>query len=192
MPQTEFFGKTYSVSDDYILVKTIAVREELNRNFDYFPREELEKSWEQYGEVDLVFVDHTYKKSTDSNYYEDGIDRSRTRGFVVASGIKDDESGRACIHLLIAVDKSYSYLVKAIEDGDMGTVSMGCYSDLYCSICGELFSELNPCPHCPALIGTRFNGKLVFDILRNICFYEISLLVQLQASPVAIFYEVIE
>jgi hypothetical protein len=190
MPQAEFFGKVYSVSDDYILIKTRAVKWEMNLNFDYFPREELLASYEAYDDVDLVFVDHTYTKTADKSYYEDGIDRRRSRGFVVKAEIDDNEV-ECEIHLLIAISKEYKMLTKDILNGDVGAVSMGCYADTYCSICGQEFDALNPCMHCPALIGTKFEGELVYEILRNIRYYEISIVFD-PASPSALFYEVIE
>lgn len=136
---------------------------------------------------------HTYTKTTDlADKYEDGIDRTRTRGFVVAEHYDPDE---CVLHLLIAVDKRYRGLCNGIMDGSIGAVSMGCQCDLYCSICGTEFDDNHACEcgACPNFIGTvNRDGDLVYDILRNIEFYEISILAEEQASPSALFYEVAE
>lgn len=58
MPTMDFFGQTYEVDDSYILVATRAVKAEVNRNFDCFEPDELEKAAHTYDNCDLVFVDH--------------------------------------------------------------------------------------------------------------------------------------
>lgn len=193
MPSMEFFGNTYEVDDDYLLVATRAVKAEVNRNFDCFLPEELEAAAHTYDGCDQIFVDHTYTKTTDlASEYEDGIDRSRTRGFVVAQHYDPDEQE---LYLLMAIDKRYRNLCNMIMDGSIGAVSMGCQCDLECSICHTEFDELHSCEcgACPDHIGTvDINGDLVYDILRNIEFYEISCLAEEQASPSALFYEVSE
>lgn len=135
---------------------------------------------------------HTYTyHDDDPSNYEDGIDRSRTRGFVVAQHYDAETED---LHLLIAVDKRYKSLCDLILDGSISTVSMGCQCDLFCSVCGGEFDEMHSCEcgACPNFIGTvNVDGDLVYDILRNVDFYEISILAEEQAEPRAVFYEVV-
>lgn len=196
MPSLDFFGREYSVPDDHILVATRAVRAEMNANLDEFPHDELRKAASTYDGCDLVFVDHTYTKTDDdASLYEDGIDRSRSRGYVVANHFDDDDGE---LYLLIAVSKEFPELVRNILDGSINAVSMGCTCDTYCSECGGEFTELSPCEcgACPDRIGCRGRGGVpIHDILRNIHFYEISLLSGIDeppASPSAVFFEVSE
>ena len=192
MPTAEFFGKTYTV-EGVILIKTIAVHAgRINRNFDMFEPDELEAAAHTYDNCNLVFVDHEYGATDeDLSAFEDGIDRSRTRGFIVAEHYDSETQD---LHCLMAIDKNYKNLVDAIMSGKLGAVSMGCTCDLYCSICNTLFDEDHDCEcgSCPRYIGTISNdGQLVYDILRNVEFYELSCLAIEQAEPRALFYEVI-
>lgn len=192
MPSLEFFGRNYSVPDDHLLIATRAVKSEVNANFDEFPFDELKNAAHTYDGCDLVFVEHTYVKTDDdSRRYDDGIDRSRSRGYVVANHF-DDEEGE--LYLLIAIDKRYHDLCRYILDGSLGAVSMGCTCDTFCSECGSEFNEVSPCEcgACPNMIGSiGSNGTPIHDILRNISFYEISI-VQDPASESASFYDVAE
>ena len=87
MATIDFWGETYEVPEGHVCVHTRAVsggEGGLNRNFDYFPSDELEKAAPTYDGCDLVFVDHHYQFTDDLDSYDDGIDRSRTRGYVMA------------------------------------------------------------------------------------------------------------
>lgn len=194
MPTMDFFGQTYEVDDSYILVATRAVKAgRPNLNFDMFEADELKRAASTYDDCDQVFVEHTYVKTTDlASNYEDGIDRSRTRGFVVAEHYVDEDQ---TLHLLMAIDKRYRQLCNSIMDGSIGSVSMGCQCDLYCSICGTEFDDTHSCEcgACPNFIGTvNVDGDLVYDILRNVEFYEISCILTQPAEDSALFYEVVE
>lgn len=192
MPSLEFFGREYSVPDDHLLVATRAVKAEVNANLDEFPFDELKKAASTYDDCDLIFVEHTYTKTDDdARRYDDGIDRSRSRGYVVAQHFDDDEGE---LYLLMAIDKRYQELCRFILDGVISAVSMGCTCDTYCSECGTEFNEIQKCEcgACPDMIGTiGKNGTPVHDILKDISFYEISC-VQDPASESAAFYEVVE
>lgn len=193
MASIDFWGETYEVPTGYVAVHTRAVTAGdggLNRNFDFFPSDELEKAAPTYEGCDLVFVDHTYTFTDDQNEYEDGIDRSRTRGYVAAQHYDPDTDA---LYLLIMVDKHFRSLTDYILDGSIGAVSMGCTCRTYCSICGGEFDDWNPCEcgACPTFIGTVRGTDLVYDVLRDINFYEISA-VFLPADSHALFIEVVD
>lgn len=193
MKSIEFFGKRYETDDDHMLVMTRAVKAEINLNFDCFPYEELEKAVHTYDGCKLVYVDHTYHKvsalgdTSGDSEFEDGIDRTRSRGRVLASYFEPVEGE---IYLLLEISKEWQLLNEAIMSGAINAVSMGCTCTTYCSICGQEFDELNPCPHCPTRIGTYVDGRICYDILRDINFYEISIVPE-EASPSACFVKVV-
>lgn len=168
----EFFGNMYDVPDDYIVIDTVAVRAAVNWNYDEFTEEDMEKAADSYNNCNLVFFDHTYTRTDDDNDYDDGIDRTRSRGFVVAQHY---ENGKQ--YLLIAVSKEWTKLCEAIEDGSLNAVSMGCDCSTWCSECGTEFTEYGACfcGLCPSHIGTMHNGNLVHDVLKDITYYEISI-----------------
>lgn len=189
--KTEFFGKEYDISDGYLAVKTRACSARINVNLDCFEKTELEKAWLTYEDCMNVFVEHTYTKTDDDPAkYDDGIDRSRTRGYVAAVHYDADDG---VVYLLLAIDKAYEELCDLILDGSLGAVSMGCNCTLYCSICGGEFDDyhLCECGACPNLIGTQKDGHLVYDIMRDVHFYEISIVSE-PADQTALFYEVID
>lgn len=190
--KTEFFGTEYEIPDGHLAVKTRACSARINVNLDCFERSELEKAWKTYEGCTNVFVEHTYVHTDDDeSKYPDGIDRSRSRGSVIA--VHYDASD-ASVHLLLAIDKSYHELTKQILDGGIASVSMGCNCTLYCSICNSPFDETFRCEcgSCPDNIGTQVDGHLVYDIMRDVDFYEISLIVTEPADQTALFYEVID
>lgn len=189
--KTEFFEKEYDIPDGYLAVKTRACSARINVNLDCFEKTELEKAWLTYEGCTNVFVEHTYTKTDDDPAkYDDGIDRSRSRGYVVAVHYDIDEG---VVYLLLAIDKAYEELCDLILDGSLGAVSMGCNCTLYCSICGGKFDDYHPCEcgSCPNLIGTQRDGHLVYDIMRDVNFYEISIVAE-PADQTALFYEVID
>lgn len=192
MAEIDFWGETYEVPDGHVCIHARAVSGGdggLNRNFDYFPSDELERAAHTYDGCDLVFVDHHYQFTDDLDSYDDGIDRSRTRGYVMAQHYDPETDA---IYLLIAVDKRYRELSELVLDGSIASVSMGCTCRTYCSICGGEFDDVNPCEcgACPTFIGTMHGSDIVYDILRDIEFYEISLLAEVSADPKALFIEV--
>lgn len=194
MAEIDFWGETYEVPEGHVCVHTRAVsggEGGLNRNFDYFPSDELEKAAPTYDGCDLVFVDHHYQFTDDLDSYDDGIDRSRTRGYVMAQHYDPETDA---IYLLIAVDKRYHELSELILDGSIASVSMGCTCRTYCSICGGEFDDVNPCEcgACPTYIGTMHGNDIVYDVLRDIEFYEISVLAETSADPKALFVEVVD
>ena len=189
--KTEFFEKEYDIPDGYLAVKTRACSARINVNLDCFEKTELEKAWLTYEGCTNVFVEHTYTKTDDDPAkYDDGIDRSRSRGYVAAVHYDADES---VVYLLLAIDKAYGELCDLIIDGSLGAVSMGCNCTLYCSNCGGEFDDCHPCEcrACPNLIGTQIDGHLVYDIMRDVNFYEISIVAE-PADQTALFYEVID
>lgn len=195
MASIDFWGQIYEVPRGYVAVHTRAVTAGeggLNRNFDFFPSDELERAAPTYDGCDLVFVDHTYTfTDDDASDYDDGIDRSRTRGYVAAQHYDPDTDA---LYLLIMVDKHFRSLTDYILDGSIGAVSMGCTCRTYCSICGGEFDDWNPCEcgACPTFIGTVKGDDLVYDILRDISFYEISILAELSADAHSLFVEVVD
>lgn len=194
MAEIDFWGETYEVPDGHVCIHTRAVSAGdggLNRNFDYFPSDELERAAHTYDGCDLVFVDHRYQFTDDLDSYDDGIDRSRTRGYVMAQHYDADSDA---LYLLIAVDKRYHELTNLILDGSIGSVSMGCTCRTFCSICDGEFDDENPCEcgACPTFIGTIRGSQIVYDILRDIEFYEISLIITCPADSHALFLEVVD
>lgn len=187
MRDTEFFGNTYTIPDGYIGIKTRAVKAEVNWNYDCFTEDEMAKAAHTYDDCDLVYFDHTYTKTADVRQYEDGIDRSRSRGFIVAQHYEDGVQ-----YCLMAVSKEWPKLVDAILDGRVNAVSMGCDCTTYCSICDTEFDNMHSCEcgACPNMIGSRIHGKLVYDVLRDIQYYELSIVPD-PACASALFYEVI-
>lgn len=194
MASIDFWGETYEVPRGYVAVHTRAVTAGdggLNRNFDFFPSDELEKAAPTYEGCDLVFVDHTYTFTDDQNEYEDGIDRSRTRGYVAAQHYDPDTDA---LYLLIMVDKHFRSLTDYILDGSIASVSMGCTCRTFCSLCGGEFDDWNPCEcgACPTFIGTVRGDELVYDVLRDISFYEISVLAEISADAHSLFVKVVD
>lgn len=195
MASIDFWGETYEVPTGYVAVHTRAVTAGdggLNRNFDFFPSDELEKAASTYDGCDLVFVNHTYTfTDDDASDYDDGIDRSRTRGYIMAQHYDQDSDA---LYLLVAVNKRFHELTDLILDGSIGSVSMGCTCHTFCSICGGEFDDVNPCEcgACPTFIGTVRGSDLVYDILRDISFYELSLLCETSADAHSLFVEVVD
>lgn len=195
MKSIDFFGTEYTTSDDNILVMTRAVKAEINLNFDCFPYDELEKAASTYENCDLVYFDHTYHKISldydeddfDDGGVGDGIDRSRSRGRVLAWHFEPTEGE---IYLLIEISRDWHMLCDMITSGALNAVSMGCNCRTFCSICGQEFTPDDPCPHCPSRMGTMVDGRLCYDILRDISFYEISIVPE-EASPSAVFCKVV-
>lgn len=187
LPTIEFFDDEYEVPEGYIAVRTRAVRNAENFNLDFFPLDEMRKAARTYEGCGNVFVDHTYKLTKDNNQYEDGIDRSRSRGYVMAQRMEGDTQW-----LLIAISKEWPKLVDAILSGQVNGVSMGCDCTTWCPICDTEFVAGSPCEcgACPTRVGDFIHGQKVHEVLKDIKYYEISI-VFAPAECTALFEEIV-
>lgn len=156
----------------YVAVRAISSR--VNANYDGWPADELEKSWQTFiGRG--VYVEH-------HNW-----DTKRSRGVILdaklhkdtlANGVKD-----YWVELLIEIDAhAFPRLAQAIINGDVNAVSMGAdVQYTVCSACGNKARDTREyCAHIPHMKGRRVKVEgskkeaLVWEDCHDINFFEIS------------------
>lgn len=132
----------YRTSDGYLYTRVIAISSRVNKNHDGWPSEELVKAANTFmGKP--IFVDHhnsNPKKArgviVDVKVHQDEHTASTDNYYASAP---DNHRPPTYIELLLEVDaKTYPKLAKAIIDGDIDSVSMGCNVERSrCSHCGH-------------------------------------------------------
>jgi hypothetical protein len=192
----------FRTDDGYIYVRVRAISSRVNKNHDGWPSEELAKSYKTFlGKPN--FVDH-------NNH-----DPERMRGVVVDAQLHvDDDKTSALdpyyatapkehtpptwIELLIETDaKAFPKLAKAIVNGDIDGVSMGCNVERSkCSHCGNWAT--NPDEYCQHIRnkGAEFDyhrdgqkiAKKSYEDCYDIGFFEISYVFD-PADETALFLE---
>jgi hypothetical protein len=185
----------YTPRPGYLYVRSRAISSRCNDNFDMFPGEEIEKSYQTFlGKP--VFVNHHNE------------DHRRSRGVIIDAALhKDlnpDGSPDTWAELLHEVDAvKFPRLAKAILKKDVNRTSMGCDVQFSkCSVCHNVAtSPLEYCSHIPGKKGKRIfrvtssgqrEGQLVFEICSGLSFFENSLLVEQPADPTAFFLGEVE
>jgi hypothetical protein len=151
----------------FLYVATRAISSRVNANYDGWPKEDLEQSWRTFiGRP--TFVEHQ------------NFDTKKTRGVILDAKFHKDRLGSQddwWIELLIEVDAStYPKLAKAIIEGDLNAVSMGCDVDLTrCSVCGNEAHDVSEyCAHIPNQKGMIIGGVLCYEHCIKPSFFEIS------------------
>ena len=171
----------------YVYPRVRAISARINKNFDGFPSEELQKAAHTF-QGRPVFVNHNNQ------------DPERTRGVILASqyhGLGEDPH----ITILPEVDAlTFPNLAEDIIKGNMDSVSMGCDVDnSTCSYCGNVATTAEEfCNHILNNKGQELtklvNGQpkriLVYEICRGLNFFEISFVFD-PADETAVMQEVI-
>lgn len=171
----------------YVYPRVRAISARINKNFDGFPSEELQKAAHTF-KGRPVFINHNNQ------------DPSRSRGVILASQYNasaDDPH----ITILPEVDAIvFPKLAADIINGNMDSVSMGCDVDnSTCSYCGNVATTAEEfCDHILNNKGQELtklvNGQpkriLVFEICRGLNFFEISFVFD-PADETAVMQEVI-
>jgi hypothetical protein len=168
---SKFGSFAFKPRPGYIYPRVRAISARINKNFDGFPSEELQKAAHTFNGRP-VFVNHNNQ------------DPKRTRGVILASqyhGLSEDPH----ITILPEVDAlTFPMLAQDIIKGNMDSVSMGCDVDnSTCSYCGNVATTADEfCDHILNNKGQELtklvNGQpkriLVFEICRGLNFFEIS------------------
>jgi len=125
-----------------------------NGNMDYFPRKELEASYESFVGRN-IFLDH----NSESSLYSIGK-------IIDAVPVDDKESGEFYIELVGKIDRTlHPEICRKIETGELNSTSMGCSVDeSICSVCGNvLHSDADEkCDHMGMNLGKQFEAEIDF------------------------------
>ena len=125
-----------------------------NGNMDYFPRKELEASYESFVGRN-IFLDH----NSESSLYSIGK-------IIDAVPVDDKESGEFYIELVGKIDRTlHPEICRKIETGELNSTSMGCSVDeSICSVCGNvLHSDADEkCDHMGMNLGKQFTAEMDF------------------------------
>jgi hypothetical protein len=133
----------------FLYVRSRAISSRTNDNYDEFPAEEIEKSWQTFiGKP--AFVNHN------------NSDHRRARGVVIDAALHQDRladgSPDVWVEVLHEIDAvRFPKLAKAVREGRVDRTSMGCdveYS--ICSMCSNrATTPAEYCAHIPRLKGKR-------------------------------------
>lgn len=179
---------SYVPKEGFVYIRSRMISSRCNDNFDMFPAEEIEKSYETFlGKP--VFVNHH------------NSDHRQARGVVIAVALHKDRnpdgSPDTWTEGLMEVDGiTYPKLAIALINGDIDRTSMGCDVQISkCSVCDHVArNPLEYCRHIPGMKGKtiyqaqsdgRRLGKLVYETCYGLSFFENSLLVEPPADPTA-------
>lgn len=194
----------YRTDDGYIYTRVRAISSRVNKNFDGWPAEELQKAYRTFiGKP--IFVDHhnsDHKKSrgviVDAILHvEDSKSSAHDEYYSTAP---DNHKPPTWIELLLETDaKAYPKLAQAIVDKDIDGVSMGCNVEkTRCSVCSKYaYSPEDFCTHVK-LKGGYFDSydnmgkkssKLAYEDCYDIGFFEISYVFD-PADTTALVHEV--
>ena len=158
-----FYGRSYERQDGCLYVRVRAISAIVNLNYDGWPSSELEKSYQTFiGKP--VFVDHHSE------------DKGRARGVILDSEfLRTDDD--AWVELLLEIDgEAFPMLAHELVTGGLDSTSMGAIvNESECSVCGAVSDGTGNCEHIPYMKGQTVFGQLVYEICRDITFYEISL-----------------
>lgn len=189
-------ARAISAGDQGPLTKEGIRGHNFNGNKDYFPRKELESSYETFVGRN-IFLDH----NSESSLYSIGK-------IIDALPVDDKETGEFYIELVGKIDRTlHPEICRKIETGELNSTSMGCSVDeSICSICGNiLHSDADEkCEHMGMSLGREFpsemdfpeynikKGDLIpaFSINKGIVFNEDSI-VGVPADPTAIIKTVL-
>lgn len=157
-------GIEYDPDFFYLKVKAVSAGEYwgANKNADYFPEEELKKSYKTF------LTAHTFKN-------HENKDIANAIGDVLQS--EWDESMK-CVILLLRIDKRIApTIVRGFEKGFMTDVSMGCRIEYsICSICGnKAKTKFDYCDHIKFEKHKIYpDGRKVYEINIGPKFHDIS------------------
>jgi len=122
----------YRTDDGFIYTRVRAISSRVNKNYDGWPSEELQKAYRTFiGKP--IFVDHNNSNTERSRgvivdatlHVEDGKSSTHDSYYSTAP---DNHKPPTWIELLLETDASaFPKLAKAIVDGDIDGVSMGCF-----------------------------------------------------------------
>jgi hypothetical protein len=125
-----------------------------NGNKDYFPRQELEASYQTLIGRN-IFLDH----NSESSLYSIGK-------IIDALPIDDKDTGEFYIEIVGKIDRTlHPEIARKIETGELNSTSMGCSVDeSICSICGNvLHSDADDkCNHMSTGLGKEFPAEVDF------------------------------
>jgi len=122
---------------------TLGTQKYINNNKDAWNREVLAKSYPTFVGAHN-FVEHVQVEELSKGRIIDAVAR--------------DIGDSIYVDILIATDRQHKDLIKAIESGKMGTLSMGCTVDgTICTKCGHWAAdETEMCPHIKYQKGNSF------------------------------------
>lgn len=157
--------KKTDIDPDMFYVKVRAVTANVpNSNGDFFPEDEIRNNYKTF-EGRGVFINHE----------SDNVES--LRGKIISADLIDTDPNDVHVVLALAIDeKAFPQLVHSIKRGYCTDVSMGAtvgYS--LCSVCNNKASqESEYCDHVKYFKGRTFSGKEVYEINKNVNFFEIS------------------
>lgn len=180
----------YTPREGYLYVRSRAISNRTNDNFDTWPEDELRQAYSTFiGKP--VFVNH----------HNDDV--RRKRGVIIDAALHEDigPDGRpdVWIEVLMEIDAiRFPKLAAAILAGDIERTSMGAdVGESECSYCGNVATTPSTyCAHIKSHKGRRLARRntdgteeqvLVHEICRKISFFENSVLVEPPADPTAFF-----
>lgn len=158
-----------------------------NRNGDYFPASEIEKSY------------HTFRGK--GVYYNHDSDSPDKAFGIILDAIYHDTPDDKYVQILAAIDKEEIEkkrpgLLARIVSNKLCTTSMSCIvEECVCSVCGnvartpeELCPHMNP-KSAQYVKGKKVKGSLAYEINKGITFIEDSI-VDVPADPTAYIFQV--
>lgn len=174
--------------EGFLYVRSRAISNRCNDNFDEFPAEEIRSSYKTFlGKP--VFVNHH------------NASKSRARGFIIATALHEDKlpDNRPDVwaEVLMEIDaQRFPKLAHAILEGHIDRTSMGVdCGETECTACGNVARDPSQyCKHVPSMKGTKLyrttaggrkKGEPIREICRKLSFFENSLLVEEPADPTA-------
>ena len=191
----DIVADAYKISknpDDYVYVISRALTADVpNENHDCFPAEELLRFDTKHGcRVFQTFIN----KPNHINHRAD--DPTQARGVIIDAHYNELNPDDQFVEILVAVDRTKDKkLATGIENGDINSMSMGCYAELcVCSVCGHEAESTEDL--CPKHIrggkkGREFDGAKSFEKCYDVCFNEESF-VDEPADPTALVSEVMK
>lgn len=132
-----------------------------NLNMDMLPHDELKTAYRTFV-GSYVYLNH------------DNTDPAKARGAIIDAKYHDEDLEDRWIEILMEMDEERCpKLCSLIRSGEIDTVSMGCsIESSTCSICGNVMEyPFEMCEHI-AMKGSKFNGKLAYEICNGIEFFE--------------------
>lgn len=152
-----------------------------NKNWDYFPLEEIKKSYQTFIGRN-IFLDHNTSSVRNAV------------GKIIAAELREDEEGHTYVACLFKVDRQiHPDIAMKIENGIIDSVSMGAnVSVAECSICSKKARrEADFCTHLRNLgqYPDYEHGTMNYSINTGLDFTELSL-VSVPADPMAKMHKV--
>ena len=156
---------------DYVFsVERAVVADIPNRNSDVFTRAEIHRF---NGNLSLPAWKTFERRPV---YYEHNQVPKDARGLIFKSFVEVEGPYQVVTCVTGVCRKKDRNLAEAVRNKTRPYWSMGCLADsVECSICGKTATEQNQfCKHLSGMMGQVLNGRLVYEILKNVTYIELS------------------